>query len=138
MDLVGDCRVAARELLLSSIAGITLALSMIGLYGVIAYSTAQRTSEIGVRVAMGAQRGDVITLVVGEGARLAAIGIGLGIIGAYWATQLLSSLLYGVAARNLAAFAGVASAMFVMALLATYIPARRAARVDPMTALRTE
>jgi putative ABC transport system permease protein len=127
-----------RALLLGSIAGITLVLAIVGLYGVIAYSTSQRTSEIGVRIAIGAQRSDVVRLVLAEGTRLALAGIVVGIAGAYWATRLLSSFLYGVTATDLPAFAGAAIALFVVALVATYLPARRAARVDPMIALRTE
>ena len=127
-----------RTILLSSIAVITLILAMVGLYGVIAYSTSQRTSEIGVRVAIGAQRSDVIRLVLAEGTRLAIAGIVVGLIGAYWASRLLSSFLYGVTATDLPAFGGAAGALFVVALAATYIPARRAARIDPMTALRAE
>ena len=117
---------------------IALCLAMIGLYGVIAYSTAQRTSEIGVRIAIGAQRADVIRLVLVEGARLAVAGIVVGLAGSYWATRLLSSFLYRVTATDPGAFAVAAIALFLVALLATYLPARRAARVDPMTALRAE
>jgi putative ABC transport system permease protein len=127
-----------RTILLSSIAGITLILAMVGLYGVIAYSTSQRTSEIGLRIAIGAQRSDVIRLVLAEGARLALVGIIVGIVGAYWATRLLSSFLYGVTTTDLPAFGSAAIALFLVALVATYLPARRAARVDPMTALRAE
>ncbi|MBY0492732.1 MAG: ABC transporter permease [Cyanobacteria bacterium] len=127
-----------RTILLSSIAVITLCLAIIGLYGVIAYATSQRTSEIGLRIAIGAQRGDVIRLVLSEGARLAGAGIILGLAGSYWATQLLSSFLYGVTATDPAAFGAAAITLFFVALLATYLPARRAARIDPMTALRTE
>lgn len=127
-----------RTLLLSAIAVITLLLAMVGLYAVIAYSTAQRTSEIGVRVAIGARRADVIRLVLSEGARLAVTGIALGLAGSYWATRLLSSFLYQVTATDPGAFAGAAIALFLVALLATYLPAHRAAQVDPMTALRAE
>jgi putative ABC transport system permease protein len=127
-----------RALLLSTIALITLVLAMVGLYGVISYSTSQRTSEIGLRVAIGAQRGDVIRLVLAEGARLAVAGIVVGMISAYWATRLLSSFLYGVTATDLPAFAVAALALFIVALVATYLPAHRAARVDPMHALRAE
>jgi putative ABC transport system permease protein len=127
-----------RALLLGSIAGIALILAVIGLYGVIAYSTSQRTSEIGVRIAIGAQRSDVIRMVVAEGTRLAIIGIGFGLIGAYWAAKLLSTFLYGVTATDLPAFAGAGVVLFLVALAATYLPARRASRVDPMIALRVE
>jgi len=110
----------------------------IALYGVIAYSASQRTSEIGLRLAIGAQRTDVIRLVLAEGARLTLIGIVVGLAGSYWATRLLSSFLYQVTASDPGAFAGAAIALFIVALLATYLPARRAAHIDPMTALRTE
>jgi putative ABC transport system permease protein len=127
-----------RTLLLSAIAVITLLLAMVGLYGVIAYSTSQRTSEIGLRVAIGAQRTDVIRMVLIDGARLATAGMVLGLAGSVWASRLLSAFLYGVTATDLPAFAGAATALFLVALIATYLPARRAARIDPMTALRTE
>jgi putative ABC transport system permease protein len=127
-----------RALLLGSIAGIALVLAVIGLYGVIAYSTSQRTSEIGLRVAIGAQRSDVIRMVLIEGARLAAVGIVLGLAGSYWASRLLSAFLYGVSGTDFTAFAGAAVALFVVALAATYLPARKASRVDPMHALRAE
>jgi putative ABC transport system permease protein len=127
-----------RAVALSSIALITLVLAMVGLYGVIAYSTSQRTGEIGVRIAIGAQRGDVIRLVLGEGARLAGIGIGLGMIGSYWATRVLAAFLYGVTPSDPAAFAGSAIALLSVALLAAYLPARRASLIDPTTALRAE
>ena len=127
-----------RALLLGAIASIALILAVIGLYGVIAYSTSQRTSEIGLRVAIGAQRSDVIRMVLIEGARLAAVGIVLGLAGSYWASRLLSAFLYGVSGTDFTAFAGAAVALFVVALAATYLPARKASRVDPMHALRAE
>lgn len=125
-----------RALLLSTIALITLVLAMVGLYGVIAYSTAQRTSEIGLRVAIGAQRADVVRMVLAEGSRLAVAGIVLGLIGSYWASQLLGAFLYGVTATDSFAFAGAAVALLIVAVLATYLPARRASLTDPMSALR--
>lgn len=127
-----------RALVLSAIAAITLALAVIGLYGVIAYSTAQRTAEIGVRMAVGAQQADVVRMVLGEGTRLAVIGIVLGIVAAFWSSRLLSTFLYGVTPTDPGAFAGSALALFIVALLATYLPAVRAARIDPAVALRTE
>ena len=127
-----------RVLLSSSTAGIALILAMVGLYGVIAYSMSQRTPEIGLRVAIGAQRADIVRLVLWEGARLAIAGIILGLVGAYWSMRLLASFLYGVSTSDAAAFATSAAALLVIALLATYLPARRAAGVDPVVALRAE
>ena len=127
-----------RAILLASIAGITLLLAVIGLYGVIAYSMSQRTPELGVRIAIGAQRADVIRLVLAEGSRLALTGIALGLVGAFWAMRLLSSFLYGVSANDLPAFAGASVVLFLVAMAATYLPARKASRVDPMMALRSE
>jgi len=127
-----------RTILLSSIAGVALLLAMIGLYGVIAYSTAQRTSEIGVRVAIGAQRADVIRLVLWEGARLAVAGTMLGVAGAYVASGVLSSFVYGVTTTDLSSFVAAAACLIMVALLACYLPARRASRVDPAVALRSE
>lgn len=127
-----------RTLLLASIAGVALLLAMIGLYGVMAYSTTQRTTEIGVRMAIGAQRSDVIRLVLAEGTRLAVAGIVLGLIGAYWSAGLLGSFLYRVPATDVTAFAAAAVGLFVVALVAIYVPAGRAARVDPAVALRSE
>ena len=127
-----------RALLMATIATVTLLLAMVGLYGVIAYSTSQRTSEIGLRVAIGAQRSDVMRLVLLEGARLAFAGMALGIAGAYASTRVLAAFLYQVTATDLTAFATSSAALIIVALLATYLPARRAARVDPMTALRTD
>lgn len=127
-----------RAILLTAIAVITLVLAMVGLYGVIAYSTSQRTSEFGLRVAVGAQRADVIRLVLREGGRLALLGTALGIAGAYASARVLAAFLYQVTPTDFLAFAASAIAILIVALLATYIPARRAARVDPMTALRAE
>jgi putative ABC transport system permease protein len=127
-----------RALVLSAIAAITLLLAMVGLYGVIAYSTAQRTAEIGVRMAIGAQRSDVVRMVLGEGTRLAVAGVVIGMIAASWSARLLTTFLYGVGTTDLVAFAGSAISLFVVALVATYVPAARAARVDPAVALRAE
>ncbi len=127
-----------RATLLSAIAVVTLVLAMVGLYGAIAYSTAQRTTEIGVRMAVGARRADVIRMVLGEGSRLASAGIVVGMVAAYWSAQVLTSFLYGVTATDLTSFAGAAMCLFAIALLATLVPASRAARVDPAIALRSE
>ncbi|HET6229022.1 MAG TPA: ABC transporter permease [Longimicrobiaceae bacterium] len=118
--------------------GLALMLAALGVYGVMAYSVAQRTREIGVRVALGARAKDVMRHFVGEGARLAAWGIGVGTLLAAGVTRLLSSVLLGVTATDFATFAGVALLLAAAAVLASWIPARRAMRVDPMVALRQD
>ena len=117
---------------------IALALASIGVYGVLAYAVSQRTQEIGVRMALGASRQDVFTLIVSEGARLAGLGILCGLIGAAVITRVVTSLLYNVSATDPVSFAGTAAFLAVVALLASYLPARRAIAVDPMIALRQE
>jgi predicted permease len=124
--------------LLALFAGIALVLSAAGLYGVISYLVAQRTREIGVRLALGAQTRDVIGLVMRQGARLTAAGVGLGLLGALALTRVLASLLFGVSARDPLTFAGIAALLAAVALLATWLPARRAARVEPVVAIRGE
>ncbi|HKW90050.1 MAG TPA: ABC transporter permease [Candidatus Acidoferrales bacterium] len=113
-------------------------LAAIGLYGVMAYVVARRTHEIGIRIAIGAQRGDVLRLILGQGAKLAAVGIVIGIAAGLGLAQFLASQLYGVSAYSPLAFAGVAVLLALIALAACYIPARRAMRVDPIVALRYE
>jgi predicted permease len=119
-------------------AGVALVLAVVGVHGVLSYSVSQRTREIGVRMALGADARTVRSLVVGEGARLAAAGLCVGLFGAFVLTRVLTTLLYGVGPADPPTFAGVALLLGVVALLASLLPARRAARVDPMTVLRTE
>jgi predicted permease len=117
---------------------VALFLASIGIYGVLSYSVAQRTQEIGVRVALGASRRDVAALVLGHGARLAAAGIGLGVIGAFAVTRIVQSFLYNVSASDPLSFLATAGFLGMIALLAGYVPARRATSVDPIVALRAE
>jgi len=115
---------------------IALVLAAVGVYGVISYAVSQRTQEIGVRVALGAQKADVLRLIVGHGARLGGIGIAIGLVGALVVTRFLRTLLFGVSPFDPVSFIGVAAILSSIALLASYLPARRAARVDPVEALR--
>jgi putative ABC transport system permease protein len=124
--------------LLGIFAGVALVLAAIGIYGVLAYSVAQRTREIGVRMALGAREAAVAGMVVRQGMRVVAVGIGIGVVGALALTRVLTSLLYGVSATDPVTFIGVAGALGAVALLASYLPARRAARVDPLVALRAD
>jgi putative ABC transport system permease protein len=124
--------------LLLSFAGLALALALIGVYGVVAYGVAQRTREIGIRVALGATRRDVVALVVKSGAMWSIAGITVGLAGAFAASRLITGLLFGVTAGDPATFLTIAVVMTGVALGASYLPARRAASVDPVTALRTE
>jgi putative ABC transport system permease protein len=125
-------------LLFGLFAALALVLAAVGIYGVTAYSVAQRTREIGIRMAMGAQRGDVVGLVLGQGARHAARGVLLGLVGAFTLTRLMESLLYGVRPTDWITFASVSLILGGVALLACYLPARRAMHVDPTVALRYE
>src|SRR6266550_2929577 len=121
--------------LLGAFAGIALLLASVGIYGVISYLVVQRTHEIGVRMALGAQRSDVMRLIVGHAAKLVGIGTTIGLVLAFLSTRLLSVLLYNVGAFDLTTFLFVTIALAAVALLASYIPALRAARADPVAAL---
>ena len=127
-----------NTMLLGAFAALALMLAMVGVFGVINYSVTQRTHEIGIRIALGAQRGSIFKLVVGQGLVLAVIGIGLGSIGAFALTRLIRGLLFGVSPTDATTFAIVWVLMTVVAVLACYIPARRATKVDPLVALRYE
>jgi putative ABC transport system permease protein len=138
MDQLVDRTLTQRRfnlMLLGSFAALALILAAVGLYGLISYTTAQRKHEIGVRRALGAQTGDVLKLVVGEGIRLALIGVAIGLTGALGLTRFLSGLLYGVKPGDPLTFVAVSALLIAVALLASYLPARKAAKVDPLVAL---
>jgi ABC-type antimicrobial peptide transport system permease subunit len=119
-------------------ASVALLLAVSGIYGVIGHTVTQRTHEIGVRMALGAARRDVFRLILGEGGKLAVTGVAIGIIASYLLTQFLRTLLYGITPTDPLTFTAVALLLLLTALLACFFPARRASRVDPMEALRSE
>lgn len=141
LDAIVDHAVAPRRLItviLASFSSLALFLAAMGLYGVIAYSVGQRTREVGIRLAVGAQRGDVLRLIVGEGLKTGLIGVVLGLAASFFAARLLANQLFGVTATDPLVYAVNALMVTAVALLASFIPARRAAKIDPMEALRQE
>jgi len=139
MDDLVESDVGQRRLLLvllGSFAAVALLLALVGIYGVIAYSAAQRTQEVAIRRALGAQQADILRMMLGQGLALALVGIGFGLVGALALTRLMTSLLFHVSATDPATFAGVATLFLLAALAASYLPARRATRTHPITALR--
>ncbi len=133
---VSETRAASG--LAAALGGLALLLAALGLYGVMAFSVAQRTREIGIRIALGAKGRDVLALVLKQGLRLALLGVALGVAGSLAVTRMMRSLLFGLSAADPAAYAGVALLLIAVALVACWIPARRAAKVDPMVALRCD
>jgi len=141
LDEVLDEDVASRRVgttLLTAFAGFALVLAVVGIYGVIAYFVAQHVPEMGVRIALGAQRHDILRLVVWKGLTLALMGVLLGVVLSVVVTRLMASLLYGVGATDVATFAGGSVLLLLLAFVASYLPARRATSVDPIVALRAE
>ena len=141
MEQVQGDSIADRRLtvwLLGVFAALAIVLAAVGIYGVISFSVARRTREIGVRMALGASRADVLRMIVREGMRTAAIGLAAGLVAALALTRVMRSILYEVTATDPAVFAAIALLLAAVAALASYIPARRATRIDPIAALRYE
>jgi putative ABC transport system permease protein len=133
---IGSRRVSMS--LFSVFAGAAVLLAVMGIYGVISYSVAQRTRELGIRIALGAQRTDVLGMILQQSLAIVGMGLGVGLIGALGATRLMRTLFYGVSANDLSIYALALFLLSTAALAASYLPARRAMNVDPMVALRYE
>ena len=139
MEEVIDESVGQRRLtmmLVGTFAGVALLLAIVGIFGLVAYSAARRTQEVGIRRALGAQQGDILRLVVSQGLALALCGVVLGVVGAFALTRVMKEFLFQMSATDPPTFLGVALLFVLVALAASFIPARRAARGDPMIALR--
>ena len=119
-------------------AGVALALAAVGVYGLLSFLVTQRYQEIGTRMALGARRADVLRLFLTQGTLLTGAGLAIGVVGALWLTRLMASLLHGVRPHDPLSFGGVALLLLCVGMAATYIPARRASKIDPMVALRNE
>jgi putative ABC transport system permease protein len=139
METVLADKLSQRRLnmwLLGVFGGVALVLALVGIYGVISYTVTQRTHELGLRMALGAQPFHIMKLIVGHGMTLAVIGIGIGLVGAFWLSRYLTTLVFGISVKDPIIFVGSAAVLFIAALIACFIPARRALRVYPMQALR--
>jgi putative ABC transport system permease protein len=141
MDEIVGTWLATRRfamILLGVFATLALVLSAIGIYGVISYMVGQRTHEMGIRMTLGARRTDILRLILGQGGRLALLGIALGTLGAFSLGRLMAGLLYGVSASDPLTLVAAATLLMLVALAACYVPARRATRVDPLVSLRSK